>query len=139
MNILLPTCLFINLINGFFGIVYYGTILKAKVLTLLAFKLEHWSFILKANFGHRADTHSQFCQKKCYFGAWYPIKRCANSKKNFKSKKLVKWSRYENMKFSFWFYFDFFDKKLQKKLCNFWFKLFYIDLLIDSELWENFE
>ena len=43
------------------------------------------------------------------------------------------------MKFSFLFYFDFFDKKLQKKLCNFWFKLFQIDLLTDSELWENFE
>ena len=45
----------------------------AKVLKMLAFKLGLWSFALKANFGHYADTHSQFCQKSAILGHGIPV------------------------------------------------------------------
>ena len=83
------------------------------MLNLLAFKLEHWSFILKANFGHHADTHSQFCQKDAILGHGTPLKDVQIQRKNSNLKNS---SNEVGMKFSSLFYVFFFDKKNAEKV-----------------------
>ena len=118
-----------------------GPIVKVIVPKLLAFKIEQdvdllpGKPILALSVQISTLNFTKIRNEEMLF---WGIAECANLKKNFKSKKLVKWSKDEIL--SSFFYFTFFCKeKLQKKWNNFWFKLFQIDLLIDSELWENFE
>ena len=95
---------------------YYGAIVKAKVLNLLAFKLEHWSFILKANFGPRADTHSQFCQKNATLGYGAPSKDVQIQRKisNLKNSSNEVGMKIWNL--VFYFILIFFDKKITEKV-----------------------
>ena len=74
------------------------------MLNFLAFKPEQ-SFILKANFGHRADTHSQFCQKNAILGHGTRLKDVQIQRKISNLKNL---SNKVGMKFSFLFHFNFF-------------------------------
>ena len=107
-----------------------------NMLNLVACKLGHWFFFLAKlilAIMKISSIHLQFltfCKKMLY---WYMVPHCKRWKfheKNYVTKKL---SNEVGMKRNF------LKKKLLKKCNNFWFKLFQIEISMDSEPRENLE